>query len=79
MHDVSRLIAYSLINKGNAYEQKVDNLKKAYAAKHILLRMGGRYVNNRAFKRLQRKVLEELQQKHGILNTPQIPIFEHGK
>jgi hypothetical protein len=23
--------------------------------------------------------LEELQQKHGILNTPQIPIFEHGK
>jgi hypothetical protein len=68
INDVSRMIAYSHINKGSAYDQKMDNLKKAYAAKHILLRMGGRYVNKRAFKRLQKKVLLELEEKHGILN-----------
>jgi len=68
INDVSRIIAYSHINKGSAYDQKMDNLKKAYAAKHILLRMGGRYVNKRAFKRLQKKVLLELEEKHGILD-----------
>jgi len=60
--------------------KKMDNLKRAYAAKHILLRMGGRGVNKRAFKRLQGEVLEELQEKHGILNAPRaIPIIQDGK
>jgi len=67
--DVSRLIALALFSKGGAYDQKIDILKRAYAAKHILLRMGGRRVNKRAFKRLQKKVLDALEKKHGVLNS----------
>lgn len=69
INDVSRLIALSLFNKGSAYDQKIDSLKKAYSAKHILLRMGKRHVNKRAFKKLQKKVLRNLEKKHGIVNT----------
>jgi len=79
INDVSRLIALSLIDKGSAYDQKMDNLKRAYAAKHILLRMGGRGVNKKAFKRFQRKILEELQKKHGILNTTATTTIQNGK
>lgn len=67
INDVSRLIALLLFNKGNAYDQKIENLKRAYSARHILLKMGGRRVNKRAFRRLQNKVLEELKIKHGIV------------
>ena len=66
INDVSRVIALLLFNKGNAYDQKMDNLKRAYSARHILLKMGGRRVNKRAFRRLQNKVLEELKIKHGV-------------
>jgi len=69
INEVARIIGYAHIKRGSAYDQKMDNLKKAYAAKHILLKMGGRYINKRAFKRLQNKVLLELEEKHGILDT----------
>jgi len=68
INDVSRLIALLLFDKGNAYDQKMDNLKRAYSARHILLKMGGRRVNKRAFRRLQNKVLAELKLKHGIVD-----------
>ena len=58
----------SVAVEGNAYDQKIDNLKRAYSARHILLKMGGRRFNKRAFRRLQNKVLEELKIKHGLVN-----------
>jgi ribosomal protein S7 len=67
INDVARIIALLLFHKGNAYDQKMDNLKRAYSARHILLKMGGRRVNKRAFRRLQNKMLEELKIKHGIV------------
>lgn len=63
------MIALALSSKGNAYDQKVDSLKRAYIAKHILLKMGGKRVNKKAFKRLQKRVLKDLEKKHGIITT----------
>lgn len=68
INDICRLIAYSLKDKGNAYDQKLDNLKKAYSARHILLKMGGRRLNKRAFRKLQNKVLKELKLKHDVIS-----------
>jgi len=67
--DVSRLIALLLSDKGNAYDQKMENMKRVFSARHILLKMGGRRLNKRAFRRLQDKILEELKQKHGLDNN----------
>lgn len=39
-------------------------MKRAFSARHILLKMGGRRFNKKAFKRLQNKVLIDLQKKH---------------
>jgi len=60
------LIALLLSDKGNAYDQKMDNMKRVFSARHILLKMGGRRLNKRAFRRLQNKILEELKIKHGV-------------
>jgi hypothetical protein len=55
----------------------MDTLKRAYSAKHILLKMGARYINKKAFKRLQKRVLKSLEKKHGIVEDNSIPsIFE---
>lgn len=66
INDVSRLILLSLLLKGNAYDQKVDYLKKAYAAKHILLKMRGRRFNKKAFRSYQNEVLKKLEEKYGV-------------
>jgi len=67
INDVSRLILFALLLKGNAYDQKVDYMKKAYSARHILLKMGGRRFNKKAFKRYQKVVLKQLEKKYGVL------------
>jgi hypothetical protein len=73
INEVSRLIALAFDSKGSAYEQKIESLKRAYAAKHILLKMGKKRVNKRAFRRLQRRVLLALEKKHDILNAKNAP------
>ena len=62
------MILLSLLLKGNAYDQKVDYMKKVYAARHILLKMGGRRFNKKAFKSYQKIVLKQLEAKYGVLN-----------
>jgi hypothetical protein len=73
INEVSRLIALAFDSKGSAYDQKIDSLKRAYTAKHILLKMGKKRVNKRAFRRLQRRVLLALEKKHDILNAKNAP------
>jgi len=73
INEVSRLIASAFNSEGSAYDHKIDSLKRAYAAKHILLKMGKKRVNKRAFRRLQRRVLLALEKKHDILNAKNAP------
>jgi len=67
INEVSRLILHSIFNKGNIYEQKIENLKRAYVARHILLKMSGKKTNKRAFKHLQKQVIDSLEKKYEIL------------
>jgi hypothetical protein len=73
INEVSRLIASAFNNEGSAYDQKIDSLKRAYTAKHILLKMGKKRVNKRAFRRLQKRVLLALEKKHAIMNAKNAP------
>lgn len=68
MNDVSRLLLLSLKGKGNVYDQKMENLKRVYSARHILLKMGGRRLNKRAFRRFQDELIEKLKIKHGFID-----------
>ena len=66
--DVSRLIALLISLKGNAYDQKMDNLKRVYSTRHLLLKMKSKRLNRRSLRRYQNKVLERLKRKYGDLS-----------
>jgi hypothetical protein len=42
-------------------------MKKVYSVRHILLKMGGRRFNKKAFRNYQKVVLKQLEAKYGVL------------
>lgn len=65
---ISRLILDAIFKKGNAYGQKVENLKRAHNARYILLRPKDKNANI-GFKDIQRYVLRKLKERYSKVET----------
>jgi hypothetical protein len=65
--DVAKIILFTLMKKGSAYDQKMDNQKRSYNARYMLLRPSNKAHSNVGFNDLQRYVLNKL--KHKLKKT----------